>query len=290
MKRGASLGITDACTSILEMSMLGVKSIMFAGEGEPLIHNGFLQMARYAKQQDIDIALTTNGSLLTSEISYELLPIMSWIKVSLCSASLSTFSKMSGFDRVSGAMKLGHVILNIYEAVEIRNKLKHKCDIGVQMLVTEENVRDIAFTIKAIKELGVDYIVLKQYSHHPSSINQHTTPIIDSFYEQMGSDKFKVIIRRPIVGHNYDKCYALPFWSYIASSGNVYACSSHIPDSRFLMGNIYKDKLIDIWDRNRYKKLQEEIDVTKCRVGCRMNKCNEYLSELVNPNSHVNFI
>jgi len=290
IKRGASLGTVETKDVIYQMAGLGVKSIMFAGEGEPLAHKDFVFIAQYAKQMKFDIALTTNGSMLSQDIAYDLLPVMSWIKVSLSSSVFSTFCKMSGLDRKRGVAMIGQTLLNIYEAVEIKKAFKHKCDIGVQMLVTEENVNDISHTIITARELGVDYIVLKQYSHHPSSINQHKTPVIDSLYENMGTEDFKVIIRRPVFGHAYDMCHALPFWSYIASNGDVSACSSHIPDPRFILGNIYRDRMIDIWAKMNYRQVRAAIDVTKCRTNCRMNACNEYLHEVLNPGPHVNFI
>ena len=294
INRGPQLLIGDAKAAISEMSQLGVKSIMFAGEGEPLMYREFVSLAYHAKRNNIDIALTTNGSLMEQKISYELLNIMSWIKVSLSSAVLSTFARMSGLDRKSGAKTLGQTILNIYEAVEIRNSFKHECDIGIQMIMTEENEDDIEFTVKMAKELGVDYIVLKQYSKHPASLNEHKSPhISDSesvmLKHHMETDNFKVIVRRSVYGHGYDKCYALPFWSYIASNGDVWACSAHMPDQKFVMGNIYRNNLKDVWDKNNVRPLLD-YDVKKCRTNCRMDKCNEYLCELMNPNRHVNFI
>lgn len=295
MKRGDSLGYDTAMSAIHQMADLGVKSIMFAGEGEPLrwlnnqnVYN-FINLVQYAKAVGIDTALTTNGSLLDDNMSFHLLPIMSWIKVSLSSAVPTTFANMSGFDRRSGMGMLGKVIQNIWQAVELRNEFKHKCDIGIQMLVTEENENDIETTIILARELGVDYIVLKQYSHHPASLNDHKTPAMVD-WTWMSTSKFQVIQRDPIIGHAYDKCYALPFWSYISSNGDVFACSSHIPDPMFLLGNIYKDKLVDIWHKRNYDLLQEKVDINQCRTNCRMNKCNEYLSEIINPNRHVNFI
>lgn len=290
MKRGASLGIIGIQEAMLSMSKLGVKSIMFAGEGEPLLHPEFVEMAQYAKRMGIDIALTTNGSMLDQIISYDLLPIMSWIKVSLSSVVPTTFAKMSGLDRNVGIQMLGKVLRNMQNAVDIKKSYDHKCDIGIQMLVTEENINDIGDTIQMAKDIGVDYIVLKQYSHHPSSKNEHATPSIDYPYEKMSTSKFRVIVRKPVYGHNYDKCYALPFWSYIASNGDVSACSSHIPDSRFILGNIYKNLMSDIWATENYQKVYDAINVTNCRTNCRMNACNEYLYELMNPNRHVNFI
>ena len=43
----------------------GVKSIMFAGEGEPLLHPDIADMVNYAKQCSIDSSFTTNGVRLS---------------------------------------------------------------------------------------------------------------------------------------------------------------------------------------------------------------------------------
>jgi radical SAM protein with 4Fe4S-binding SPASM domain len=285
IKRGD--GLDELFVNFGQMAYLGVKSIMFAGEGEPLIHPKIDWMAQQAKSYGIDVALTTNGLLLKRSLSLEILPVMSWIKISLASAVRSTFNKICGVD---GIVNLQRVLENLYEAIQIRNNIKYNCDIGVQMLVTEENEFDIGYTIETVRDLGADYIVLKQYSKHPASGNVHKTPGWKENFTTLSTDSFKVIQRDPVDIHLYDRCYGLPFWSYIASNGDVWACSAHMPDERFVLGNIYKSKMEGIWAKENYERVQKLIDVSKCRVGCRMNKCNEYLHELINPNQHVNFI
>jgi len=295
IQRGKSLCLEVVKKSVGEMAKLEVKSIMFAGEGEPLLNKEFESMAFYTKTQGIDVALTTNGSMLSEDISYELLPIMSWIKVSLNSIVPSTFAKMSGLNINNGKVVLAQVMANIYKAVTIRDKMRHPCSIGIQMLVTEENLQDVDFTIVMARELGVDYIVLKQHSQHPASINKTVSVGYHSYfindYTRYSTDKFQVIQRSPHDDRrSYDKCYALPFWSYVASDGNVWACSSHMPDERFIMDNIYQQEMKDIWSKKNYERVQNNIDVTQCRIGCRMDKCNQYLGEITHSSKHVNFI
>jgi radical SAM protein with 4Fe4S-binding SPASM domain len=297
IKRGKSICLDSAKKSIDEMAKLGVKSIMFAGEGEPLLNPAFIGMSFYAKTQGIDIALTTNGSMMSEDVSYELLPIMSWIKVSLNSIVPSTFSKMSGLDLMAGKVVLAYVVANIHKAVTIRNKLKHSCSIGVQMLALEDNMNDIEFTAKIMKELGVDYFVIKQYSKHPASVNNLSDKYYGEIYKHavhvsssLSDNNFKVVVRDKVSERSYDICHALPFWSYVASDGNVWACSAHMPDERFIMGNIYKQEMKDIWSKINYERVQSSIDINQCRIGCRMDKCNQYLHEIVHPSKHVNFV
>ena len=46
---------------LLEMGRLGVKSIMYAGEGEPFMHKRMTDIIRQTKAAGIDCAITTNA-------------------------------------------------------------------------------------------------------------------------------------------------------------------------------------------------------------------------------------
>jgi len=65
------------------MAKVGVKAIMFGGEGEPLLHKDFVSIVEYTKKCGIDIALTTNGTLLDTTTAKRILPHLSWIKFSI---------------------------------------------------------------------------------------------------------------------------------------------------------------------------------------------------------------
>ena len=57
----ASLDADILMTKIEEMGRLGVKSIMFAGEGEPLLHPRMAEIASHTRNCGIDVSITTNG-------------------------------------------------------------------------------------------------------------------------------------------------------------------------------------------------------------------------------------
>lgn len=286
-KRGDELDVSKLGDIFLQMKMLGVKSVMFGGEGEPVMHPHFVEAVEKAYVVGLDVALTTNGSLLTKEVLEKMLPLLTWVKVSLNSVDPAVFSRMSGREELVAVT----VMKNIEDAVKIRKDRKLVCDIGVQMLITPENGYPLSIidTIAAARDAKVDYFVLKQYSHHPASKNDFKNPLLAD-YTKYSHGNFHVIQRRQHESGDYDKCYALPFWSYISSNGDVWACSSHMPDYSYIMGNIYINKLENIWIQRIWDRIIRDTDVKKCRVGCRMDQCNRYLYRLMKPGKHDSFI
>ena len=288
---------------LAEMGRLGVKSIMFGGEGEPFLHKDMVDLAVHTKESGIDVAFTTNGVFLRPEVNKEILRCTSWIKVSINAGTPATYAKVHN----TKAADFEKVIDNMAKAAEVRRAENLGCTLGMQILLLPENQHEIVGLAKTAKEIGMDYLVVKPYSQHPSS---HTQEYGDLHYEGLGeiqeavdrlnTPDFKVILRLNAIRkwnekeRGYDRCLALPFWSYIDSGGNVWGCSIYLGDERFRYGNIYEENFQEIWSGERRREslrwVENEFDAQKCRVNCRMDEINRYLWELKNPSSHVNFI
>ena len=268
------------------LAKLGIKAIMFGGEGEPTLHKDFDKLVAYAYNAGINLALTTNGSM--SNIYHEQnLQNLSWVKVSFNAGSSDIYAKVHGCD----VSMYARVIDNLQSAVNIRNYNKFNCAIGAQMVVMPDNVNDIENFIRLMRFIGVDYVVIKSYSQHLLSNNKIDIDYNDynfNYLRQFSTNNFEVIIRTGLTNNvrNYSQCYALPFWSYVSTNGDVWACSSYIGNEKFLLGNIYQDNLQKIWDNSKLPN----VDILQCRNDCRMASCNQYLHELTYPNAHVNFI
>ncbi len=265
-----------------EMASLGVKSIMFAGEGEPLLHKGIRTMTLDAKVAGLDVAFTTNGVLLNR---LEVVHACSWIKVSVNAGTRETYAKVhrtkeKDWDRVWS---------NIRAAV----KRKGNCTIGVQMVCLPENAGEEKALQDLCADAGVDYCVLKPYSQHKMSITRQYEG-----YKPINLPKSgKVVVREEAIkteGHAYGKCNATPFfWAYIQANGDLYTCSAYLLDERFRVGNIDVESFQSIWEGERRKAnwrlVTKELDIHECRVNCRMNAANKYLWGF-DHQQHINFV
>lgn len=289
---------------ISEMAKLGIKSIMFGGEGEPSLHNELPEIIDHCSKVGIDVAITTNFVLLNESKADIILKNCKWIKVSINAGTSAKYSKIhrtqeSDFDRV---------INNLSQYIKIRNNNNYSCTIGIQMLLLSDNY-DTAENLTGIaKDLGVDYIVFKPYSHHLSSITTEYRDIdykpyyyLEEILKKYEDSNFDVIFRIHTMKKlenkkiRYKKCNAVPFfWSYICANGDVYGCSAFIGNSHFCYGNILINSFQDIWEGEKRKKgyehVQHNLGIENCRLNCRMDEINRYLWELINPNPHVNFI
>ena len=286
-----------------EMGKLGLKSVMYAGEGEPFLHKNFAEIVKHTKKSGIEVAITTNAVLFKESTAEQILDTVEWIKVSINAGTAKTYSKIHG----TKPADFDKVIKNMSSAVKIRRENGYKCILGMQMLLLPENHHEIVLLAGIAKSIGMDYLVVKPYSQHPQSKSRRYSKInyndfieLSEKLEKLNAPEFTVIFRLKTMKKwdnaekSYSKCIALPFWSYIDAGGHVWGCSVFLGDKRFLYGNIYDSSFQEIWKgQKRLKSLhwmQKKMDAGKCRINCRMDEINKYLSELKNPLVHVNFI
>lgn len=293
---------------LADMSYHGIKSVMYAGEGEPLLYAGIDEIINYTKSLGIDVAITTNATSLTSELSRKCLSSITWIKASINAGNENTYSaihktKKSDFNRV---------FKNLSDAVCLREKHNYKVTLGAQAVLLPENVKSLSSLCEKCRDIGLNYLVIKPYSQQPSSSStaklysnlDYSDDNFSDLEESLSSfntTNFKVIYRENTIAslqeseRIYSKCYATPmFWAYIMASGDVYGCGAHLLDDRFCYGNIKDSSFSGIWEGDKRSKnlnyVLNELDISSCRKNCRMEHVNRYLWELKNPNTHVNFI
>ena len=291
-------------TRLSELGQLGVRSIMLGGEGEPLLHSDIMEIILHTKASGIDTAITTNGFFLTPELAEKTLDSISWIKVSLNAGTADTYAKVHG----TKAADFERVFENLAAAVAFQKQgIGRDCAIGAQMILLPENAGEAETLAERAREAGLRYLVIKPYSQHHKSrtrryekIDYSSLMALKERLARFNGEGFQVIVRTHTMEkmqrkeRGYERCLALPFWSYIDSAGNVWGCSAYLGDDEFRYGNIYEHTFREIWEGERRKqhlhRVESDLDPSGCRINCRMDEVNFYLWELTHPSAHVNFI
>lgn len=288
-----------------ELHVLGLKSVLLAGNGEPLVNKDAVDIINDMKVIGLDVALSTNGVLFTKKVSEACLESLSWIRFSVSAGKEETYKKIHrGQDG-----DLNRVFQNIADAAEYKKKYQLKTVLGVQIVMTPENEDEILILAQTVKDLGADLFTVKSLGWFPNTQSELKEKVDrKSFYSErenlsqelqnLCDEGFSAVYRSNRAGkvirdRQYKECFASPFHICIDSAGRVVPCCSFmgVPDMSF--GNIKEQTFEEIWHGNKRKDVLrniKECNLKMCPVDCKLDNMNRYLYELVCPGPHVNFI
>lgn len=285
--------------ALADMAAHGVKSLMFAGEGESLLHKDSSLFIKTASELGIKVAVTTNGVPFTPQKAEECLPHLTWIRFSFNAGTAEQYAlvhhtQAGDFDRV---------LANIRFAAEFKKQNNLKVDIGVQTLLLPESIDGVLRLAQLVKEAGADNLQIKPYSQHPSSTNRFVLDYeryleLEPQLKAFESDSFAVIFRKNTIqrivdGIDYDSCHGLPFFALINAKAQIIPCNLFYTDPDFIYGDLHQESFADIWQGARRQQVLAAMrarDIKDCRLACRLDAINRYLHRLKHPERSDVFI
>jgi radical SAM protein with 4Fe4S-binding SPASM domain len=196
-----------------------------------------------------------------------------------------------------GSSALAQVIANITTTVQLKKEVGLECDIGVQVVLTEDTALTLNKTVECLKDIGVDNVQIKPCHIHPGS--SHKEPMNVGMYDHVQvemkdyeSDGFKVVVRtrsmnRLEASRSYDRCNGFDFYALIAANGDVVPCNVFYRNEGFIFGNINKESIRSIWTSTNRLDIISSIEgscFSHCGdYRCRLDVMNRYLHRIKNP-------
>lgn len=270
--------------------------ITFTG-GEPTMHPSLVDMIHIAKDNNVDrVSLVTNGTLLNKDLLNKMINAgLDWIAISLDSTNEKVNDYLRGYGvykRVINMLELIKQIDNIYKSLSVtltnRNISKENAENLVQ-LALKYNIDAIAFNMLMLEGSLLQNIhdLIPSYIEYLNFIQFLEGDLITKYYGDI-----EIIIGEPWAGlfdpitpfgeakvykaffPNGRLCSAGITTIGITSNGDVTPCLM-LRDKQFIIGNLIKDKLIDLWDnellskmRSNLKKICKECEYAIYCGGC----------------------
>lgn len=153
--------------------------VHLGGFGEPLAHPFIIDIVARLKERGLRVSMSTNGTLLTSEISRELVKAgIDKIFFSMDSVEEKTFRGI----RVKG--ELDNLINNLTSLRKIKVELnRYNPKIGVEFVMMRRNIKDVHRLPGMSKELGVYSVLLTNILAHSPEMYREV------LYEKPGGRK-----------------------------------------------------------------------------------------------------
>ncbi len=286
---------------IKEFASMGVKSLVFAGNGEPTLHTDTFEAIQLAKSLGLDVALSTNGALLRDKHFDILAECLTWIRFSFNAGSEENYAHVH---QTEGS-DFNKVIENIKKLKNAKVRMNSDITIGSQCVLIPENKDYIIEHANRLKTLGVDYFSVKHFYDHShnefevkETISDEFIEMLDNESQKISTEDFNFLVRstKNLTSQRvYDKCYGLEFIVFIDEMGDVLTCFSHQYDRKTVLGNIFENSFQEIWEskgrRDAVDYINNCIEKNNCQPNCRHHQINNYLWELKHPSiPHLNFI
>ncbi len=165
---------------IHDLAEFGVPVVLFSG-GEPLMRRDFFELADYARQQGLRIALSTNGTLITKEVAGII------ANVGFAEVGISLDGIGANNDRFRGRDGAYQAALN-----GIRNCIALGLRVSLRLTITRSNYLEIPEILQLVEDEKIDRVCFYHlaYSGRGSSLqnedidHSQTRSVVDLICER----------------------------------------------------------------------------------------------------------
>lgn len=278
---------------IEDAAEIGVKGISLISDGESTLVDYYAESIEKCREVGIRVGAGTNGIAFDREILERILPHLSFLRFNCPAGENKRYSEIMGVKPVM----FDKVCENIALAVEIVKKNGYECNVNMNLVSDPKDADQLMpFSILA-KRLGVHYAVIKHCfvdDDHMIAVKVEDYPKIESLLKECETltehdGSFRLVAKWNRISdggaRNYSQCYGPQFQLQMSGNGLIAPCGPYFNEKfkAFHIGNIMRDRFIDIFNGPRYSEIMNYIgskhfDASKrCPPNCLQHLNNDWL-------------
>ncbi|MBV8962371.1 MAG: SPASM domain-containing protein, partial [Hyphomicrobiales bacterium] len=280
----------DMFVSIIDQSP-SVKRVVLHGVGEPMMVKDLPRMVAYLKARGIYVLFNTNGTLLKTKKSRELIEAgLDELRVSLDAAEAGAYAKIRGRDMFDA------IVRNLKGFLALKHEMgvEHP-RVSLWLTGLKETIEQLPAFVEVAHRIGVKEVHLQRLVYFPEgqgmarpssslfeSIDAAERAHLDSakarahelgvFFDASGASEPEESLTRDINGKPWSMCRRPWSLMYFTAHGRALPCciapfSMHGYDS-FTLGDAKTQSLAEIWNGPAYRQFRNELLSDKPPSAC----------------------
>ena len=261
-----------------DLRAMGTRSLVFSGEGEPLLYPHFAETIQYAKRLGMICTVVTNGTLLTDDVARQLVELgVQRLTVSITAGTREHYATLHGMGGVDGWDAICEGVRAVVRHRQSRGT--RRPDVSLQHILTTQSGPEVAQMLENTAALGADnavFVPMIPYTEGMKPLTpagEEQRSIIAALRAAKGraaelgvAANLDGVVRRFEIGPDSYlrmRCYAGWLVTRITHEGDVMPCYG-LP---WKAGNLHEQSLRDIWRSERYREFR--------RVASRVGGAND---------------
>jgi radical SAM protein with 4Fe4S-binding SPASM domain len=239
--------------------------ITFYFQGEPYLHPKFLSLVKYASQQNIYTATSTNAHYLSDKQARDTVESgLDRLILSLDGTDQETYEQY----RVGG--NIDKVLEGARNVLKWRKELRSKTPYVVfQFLVVKPNEHQVPAVQKLAKEIGVDNVLLKTAQIYDYKNGSELMPTIEKYSRYKKAQDGTWSIKNQLLNH----CWKMWNSCVVTWDGKVVPCCFD-KDAHYTLGDLKTNTFEEIWRSDMYNEFRRSILRSREEIGICRN-CTE---------------
>lgn len=261
--------------SIIKMS---IRAVYFSGGGEPTLYPGLADYINKLYANGIECAIITNGSCFEQMGLISIADKLNYIAVSVPGVDDTVFETITGTK-------------NLRKVLELPGKIKEVHGdrapiIGSRIVLTNKNFKQVGEFLRTIKEARFDYALFKivrDYEDNGQGLSKDEEEYLKEEikgYEDLDDNftNIKNIFNYKTLPDFQNKCWVnqCGMLANVSTDGKVYPNIVEIDKEEYCIGNLFEEKLEDMWNGERHNKVKELSNSKWASGECRNCRAMAY--------------